>query len=124
MSRRFRLSLVPFLTMLAASCSSTPDNGVEVIEPEVQDVSRPLSELAKIPVFTEAVGERGHEAEPARAIPRMRKDDGARLREVTGRQVLRAPVRAHLQLGIIDTADVLRLPAPRAETATRWWVGR
>jgi subtilisin-like proprotein convertase family protein len=80
MSRRFRLSLVPFLTMLAASCSSTPDNGVEVIEPEVQDVSRPLSELAKIPVFTEAVGARGHEAEPARALPRMRKDDGARLR--------------------------------------------
>jgi subtilisin-like proprotein convertase family protein len=78
MSLRFRLSLVPFLTMLAASCSSTPDNGVEVIEPDMQDVSMPLADMAKIPVMVEE-GLRGHEAEPARPIPHLRTADGARV---------------------------------------------
>jgi subtilisin-like proprotein convertase family protein len=80
MSRRFRASLVPILTLAVAACSSTPDNGVEVIEPDVIDVSMPLTEMVKIPTAREEIVQRGHEAEPARPLPHMRVEDGARVR--------------------------------------------
>src|SRR5262249_124292 len=77
MSRRFRPACIPLLTMLIAACSSsTPDNGVEVIEPDVMDVSPPLREMIKVP--TEQVIQRGHEAEPVREISRKVERAGAR----------------------------------------------
>jgi len=76
MSRRFRSSVIPLLTMLIAACSSSPDNGVEVIEPDVMDVSPPLREMAKVP--TEQVMLRGVEAEPVREIPRKVEREGTR----------------------------------------------
>ena len=57
--------------MSVAACATggpaADDSGVQVIKPDMQDVSRPLSELAKLPVFQ--VATRAHEAEPWRGIP-------------------------------------------------------
>jgi subtilisin-like proprotein convertase family protein len=60
--------------VLVASCATGgPDDDpkVDVIKPDVQDVSAPLSELAKLPV-PERADLRAHEAEPVRPIPHMR----------------------------------------------------
>ena len=63
------------LTTLVMSCASggAADDkpNVEVIRPDQQDVSPPLSDLAKLPVL-EVLSLRAHEAEPARPIPHMR----------------------------------------------------
>jgi len=58
--------------MVVSCATGAPDedNKVTVIKPDVQDVSPPLRELAKIPV-PEVFGLRAHEAEPARPIPHM-----------------------------------------------------
>ncbi|HMG54220.1 MAG TPA: hypothetical protein VK601_12075, partial [Kofleriaceae bacterium] len=59
---------------VAACASGGPaddDSKVTVIKPDVQDVSPPLSELAKLPTF-EVGGLRAREAEPVRAVPHMR----------------------------------------------------
>jgi subtilisin-like proprotein convertase family protein len=64
--------LLSTLVMSCASGGSSDDKPkVEVIKPDMQDVSAPLSDLAKLPV-AEVLSLRAHEAEPARAIPHMR----------------------------------------------------
>jgi len=74
---RSRVWIPALAVALVASCATgspdSTDDGpkVQVIHPDVQDVSQPLADLAKVPVF-ETLG-RAHEAEPARAIPHMRK---------------------------------------------------
>ena len=72
--------LVPsvLVAMLVASCDGTPENGVQVYEADMHDVSAPWTELAKIPVEEPDVLERGRETEPARAIPHMRNATRAR----------------------------------------------
>ena len=67
-------SYVVVLTIFMAACATggpSDDTKVEVIKPDVSDVSAPLTELAKIPVV-EAFDFRAHEAEPVRAVPHMR----------------------------------------------------
>src|SRR5919112_501035 len=66
------------LATLLVSCATgapqddSPGNGkVDVVKPDLQDVSPPLSELAKRPV-PELFTARAHEAEPARPLPHMR----------------------------------------------------
>jgi subtilisin-like proprotein convertase family protein len=70
------------LMTLVASCASggsdDSNTKVEVIKPDVQDVSPPLSDLAKVPV-PELFGLRAHEAEPARPIPHMRTQSAAQV---------------------------------------------
>src|SRR5689334_5862438 len=72
MSRWFRSSLVPILTMVVASCSSTPNNGVTVVEPDVFDVSIPLRDMVKIPHDDDGVIKRAHEIDPPRPLPTLR----------------------------------------------------
>ncbi|HEV7558504.1 MAG TPA: proprotein convertase P-domain-containing protein [Kofleriaceae bacterium] len=57
--------------MTACASADAPDNGVEVVSPDHQDVSMPLRDMVKIPVPEPLVAIRGHEAEPARPIPHM-----------------------------------------------------
>ncbi|HEY0476797.1 MAG TPA: proprotein convertase P-domain-containing protein [Kofleriaceae bacterium] len=64
------------LALSVAACatggpSDDTNTKVEVIKPDAQDVSPPLTELAKIPV-PEVFGLRAHEAEPVRGVPHMR----------------------------------------------------
>ena len=67
---RSRTWILGVLAVSVAACATggpSDDSNVQVIKPDVQDVSPPLSELAKRPV--PFVSERAHEAEPARPIP-------------------------------------------------------
>src|SRR5882724_2527530 len=76
---RSRAWIPAALATLIASCATgTPDTNtkVEVIKPDVYDVSQPLSDLAKVPV-PELSGLRAHEAEPARPIPHPRAQSTA-----------------------------------------------
>ena len=68
---RSRLWLAVVVASSVAACATggpADETKVEVIKPDVQDVSLPLRELAKVPVI-ETTGLRAHEAEPARPIP-------------------------------------------------------
>jgi subtilisin-like proprotein convertase family protein len=79
MKLRSRAWIPGLLATLVVSCATGgQDEGpkVEVIKPDVQDVSPPLSELAKVPV-PELIGFRAREAEPARPIPHMRAQSAA-----------------------------------------------
>ena len=64
------------IAFVAACASDGPadDTTVQVIKPDVQDVSLPLSELAKVPVPEVS---RTFEAEPVRPIPHMRTQSDA-----------------------------------------------
>src|SRR5262249_37024905 len=65
---RSRTSVPGLLALFVAACATGgPSDGVQVIKPDVQDVSPPLTELAKYPVPEAST--RAHEAEPARRIP-------------------------------------------------------
>jgi subtilisin-like proprotein convertase family protein len=67
---RSRAWILGVLTASVAACATAGSDdspNVQVIKPDVSDVSPPLSELAKRPV--PYVSERAHEAEPWRAIP-------------------------------------------------------
>jgi subtilisin-like proprotein convertase family protein len=80
---RSRAWIPGLLATLVASCATgAQDDGpkVEVIKPDVQDVSAPLSDLAKVPV-PEIIGLRAHEAEPARPIPHMRTQSAAQVKD-------------------------------------------
>jgi len=59
-------------TLIVSCTAASPNDGpqVEVIKPDFQDVSRPLSEMAKDPV-PEAFALGPREAEPVRPIPHM-----------------------------------------------------
>src|SRR4051794_5253448 len=70
-SRAWILGLLAATVAACATGGPSDDPKVLVVKPDVQDVSPPLSELAKIPVF-DVIGLRAHEAEPARPIPHMR----------------------------------------------------
>src|SRR5882757_8540697 len=65
------LLLSTLVTSCASGGSSDDKPKVEVIKADMQDVSPPLSDLAKLPV-PELLSLRAHEAEPARPIPHMR----------------------------------------------------
>ncbi|TMQ27939.1 MAG: hypothetical protein E6J90_01420 [Deltaproteobacteria bacterium] len=69
---RSRACVPGLLTLLVASCATggSDESKVQVIKPDVQDVSPPLSELAKIPVLQ--TFERAHEAERVRPLPHMK----------------------------------------------------
>jgi len=74
MRPRFWIPALLLSTVVAACASggSAEDKPkVEVIKPDMQDVSAPLADLAKLPV-PELGSLRAHEAEPARPIPHMR----------------------------------------------------
>src|SRR5215831_18497733 len=69
---RSRACVPGLVALFVAGCATggPDDSKVQVIKPDVQDVSPPLTELAKWPV-PETSG-RAREAEPARPIPHMR----------------------------------------------------
>src|SRR5512146_694790 len=70
---RSRTWVPGLLATLIVSCTAGSPNDspqVEVINPDFQDVSRPLSEMAKDPV-PEAIELSPREAEPVRPIPHM-----------------------------------------------------
>ena len=69
---RSRACVSGLLALFVASCAAggpSDDSKVQVIKPDVQDVSPPLSELAKRPV-PESL-DRAREAEPVRPVPHM-----------------------------------------------------
>src|ERR1043166_5332334 len=70
-SRAWFLGLMAVTVVACATGGPADDSKVQVIKPDVSDVSPPLSELAKIPV-PEIAGRRAIEAEPWRAVPHMR----------------------------------------------------
>jgi subtilisin-like proprotein convertase family protein len=76
MNKMLRSSLGLVMAFVAGCASDGPadDTTVQVIKPDVQDVSLPLSELAKVPVSEVS---RTHEAEPVRPIPHMRTQSAA-----------------------------------------------
>ncbi len=69
MKLRSRAWILGVLAASLAACATggSDDSNVQVIKPDAQDVSPPLSELAKRPV--PLASERAHEAEPWRAVP-------------------------------------------------------
>jgi subtilisin-like proprotein convertase family protein len=69
---RYRAWCPGLFAVLLAACASAGSDApaVTVIKPDVQDVSMPLRDLAKLPVFE--IATRAHEAEPARPLPHMR----------------------------------------------------
>jgi subtilisin-like proprotein convertase family protein len=76
---RSKLWFSGLLVTLVASCATGSDESkVQVIKPDAQDVSPPLRDLVKIPVF-ERSDLRAHEAEPARAIPHLRHQSSAQV---------------------------------------------
>src|SRR5687768_12885323 len=77
MMLRSKVWISGLLAIMAASCAtgSPDDDGdkpkVDVVHADKNDISPPLSELAKVPV-PELFALRAREATPARAIPHMR----------------------------------------------------
>src|SRR3954468_16538743 len=69
---RYRAWCPGLFAVLLAACASAGSDApaVTVTKPDVQDVSMPLRDLAKLPVFE--IATRAHEAEPARPLPHMR----------------------------------------------------
>src|SRR5262245_16071879 len=70
-SRTWILAVMPAFVAACATGGPSDNQKVQVIKPDVSDVSPPLSLLAKEPI-PEIVGLRSKEAEPWRAVPHMR----------------------------------------------------